>query len=429
MANFYRFILIALVLACAPRASAWTHEAYVWQRQPAPAALDAAIENTRGCLDAYCFLAAEVAFDKTTGTPKITRIPLDYAKLAAAGKPIALAIRVGTLTIKKQFADFQPQLAALATELLAAVHAAKLEPAELQIDFDCPESKLDLYRDWLAALRPALGKTPLAFTALPVWLQHEDAFIALAREADSFVLQVHSLEKPHGIGSFFSICEPGSALCHATLANDLAARAGARFRIALPAYGYTLGFGADGKFVGIAAETPRDWPAGTQLRNIRSDPRAMQTLARDLAAKKFSNATGIIWFRLPVEGDRLVWPAVTFTAVIQNKPIVSQLVAEVRRAQPGLAEIVLINRGQTVEPLPQTVRVTWTRGVRATASDGLVGYYFYYDDDKAANTFLALLNHTADELAPGRARVIGWIRFDFPDSETAEKFSIHADIP
>ena len=453
MEHFYRLPLLALALALArdARAAAWSHEAYVWQRQPAPAALDAALDNTRAFLDAYCFLAAEVVFDKTTGAPKISRIPLDYAKLAAfsaaSRKPIALAIRVGTLSDKKQFADFQPRLVALAAEILDAARAARLEPAELQVDFDCPESKLGFYRDWLIALRPAIGKTPLAFTALPSWFYYADnitagELTALARAADSFILQVHSLTKPLDIHYYFNICDPDSALRDAERANDLAARASVRFRIALPTYGYTLGFDADGLFVGLAAETPRDWPAGTQLRNVRADPIAMQSLAQQLeqlAAQKLSNATGIIWFRLPVAGDRLAWPADTLAAVIQNKPIATRLVAEVHCAKPGLAEVVVINQGQTVEQLPEILHVAWTHGFSPVSYDGLAGYDFYYDragDARDAETLKATKSSLATvEIAPGRARVIGWIRFDFSDSSnssnstTASDFSIHATIP
>jgi len=437
-------LLLALALACAASAASaaraasaatWTNEAYAWQRQPAPAALDAALENTRTYLDAYCFLAAEVTFDKT-GAPKITRVPLDYAKLAAFSaanhKPIALALRIGTLSTPKQFAAFQPALAALAAELLATARAAKLDPAELQLDFDCPESRLDLYRDWLVALRPALGKTPLAFTALPSWLNNAGAFAALVRAADSFILQVHSLEKPDGIHDHIRLCDPDTALRDAARANDLAARAGVRFRVALPTYGYTLGFNAIGLFVGIAAETWRDWPAGTQLRTVRSDPLAMQSLAQQLeqlAAKKLSNATGIIWFRLPVEGDRLAWPADTLAAVIQNNPIVTRLTAEVHCAKPGLAEIVVINQGQTVEQLPERLHVTWTRGFGPVSHDALAGYYFYGDNAEGDNTLIATCEFIPGEIAPGQTRVIGWIRFDFPDTATAENFSIHATIP
>ena len=427
--------ILALSIA-SQAAAAWTHEAYVWQRQPAPAALDAALENTRGFLDAFCFLAAEVSFGKNDAPPKIIRVPLDCGKLAAfsaaARKPIALAIRVGTLTTQKQFADFQPRLAALAAEILSTARAAGLDPAELQIDFDCPESKLGLYRDWLAALRPAIGKTPLAFTALPAWLDHAAAFAALASEADSFVLQVHSLEKPRDIRDHFSLCPRDAALRHATRASDLAARAGTRFRVALPTYGYTLGFNAEGRFIGLAAETPRDWPAGAQLRNVRSDPAAMQSLAHELAAAKFPRATGIAWFRLPVEGDHLAWNAGTLAAVIQNKPITTRLAVEIHRARPGLAEIIVINRGQTAEPLPETLRITWTRGFRPIAYDALGGYSFYYDNGTsgAAGTFVVSRKLTADELAPGRSRVIGWVRFDFSESSNnTENFSIHAAIP
>jgi hypothetical protein len=431
MAGLHRIaaLLLLATSGCIAPAAAWTHDAYVWQRQPSPA-LAAALRSSRDHINTCCLLASEISWHGDA--PRITRPRLDHAALAALGKPIALALRINPLPPKTKPAGHASQIAAEAAAILSAARAAGIVPVELQIDYDCPEHKLAPYRELLRSLRAAAGQTPLTFTALPAWLKHAEDFTALAREADGFVLQVHSLEKPASIDSAFTLCDPARALDWARRADALAARAGpsgARFRVALPTYGYTLGFDAEGRFIGLAAEAPRDWPAGTRLRAVRANPRELQRLARELSAENLARLDGIIWFRLPVAGDRLAWNAETLAAVIRDTPIVSRLSAEIHRTQPGLAEIVIINRGQTAEPLPQTLRVTWTPKGRATACDTLAGYYCYYE--RHGDNVLVVYRHSLApaELAPGRSRAVGWLRFDFPDEKTASAFSIHATIP
>jgi hypothetical protein len=322
MAGLHRIAALLLLAApaapvCAAPAAAWTHDAYVWQRQPSPA-LDAAIHSSRDHIHTCCFLASEISWHGDA--PRIARPRLDHAALAALGKPVALALRINPLPPKTKPADHASQIAAEAAAILSDARAAGIVPVKLQIDYDCPEHELARYRELLPSLRAAAGQTTLTFTALPAWLKHEVDFTALAREADGFVLQVHSLEKPASIDSAFTLCDPGLALDWARRANALAVRArpsGARFRVALPTYGYTLGFDTGDRFIGLAAEIPRDWPAGTRLRTVRANPHELQCLARKLAAENLARLDGIIWFRLPVAGDRLAWNAETLAAVIQ----------------------------------------------------------------------------------------------------------------
>ena len=78
----------------------------------------------------------------------------------------------------------------------AASLAAGLQPAELQIDFDCAESALDEYRIWLEAMKEMIHPIPLTLTVLPCWLKHSRSFGRLVSVVDSYVLQVHSFEPP-----------------------------------------------------------------------------------------------------------------------------------------------------------------------------------------------------------------------------------------
>jgi len=405
---FLRHLLVGafpLVAFAGPASAAFTQEIYVWQRGGGTAVQAALREFAPQC-DGFNVLAAEVSW--RDGKPRFVRGAPDYAALAELGRPVGLSLRIGAYG--GPFAADDPAaraLAGLAAEVLAAARNGGLEPAELQIDFDCAEGKLAGYRRWLTALRPATGRTPLVFTALPAWLDRDD-FAALAGAADGFVLQVHSLEKPAGPDVPFTLCDPVRARRWVRQAVAL----GRPFRVALPTYGYTLAFDRAGKFLSLAAEGPRPaWPAGTRTRTVRADAGALAKLARELAAQPPAHCTGLLWFRLPVAGDRLNWDPLTLATVLRGEVPVAALAVEARRAEAGLAEIVVRNNGQTSEPLPAALVLTWPSEARAVGGDGLAGYRLDLSATGGTARLAAGPSATETLLPPGRTVKVAWLRF------------------
>ncbi len=395
---------LAGLLALAGPALAATREIYVWQRQAARAEVGAAIREFAPRVEGFCVLAAEVSW--RGGRMATVRPRLDYAALIAARRPVGLALRVGAFAGPFAGDDATARaLAALARALLTEARGAGLEPAELQIDFDCAESKLAGYRLWLGALRAAAGGARLGFTALPVWLRHAE-FTALARAADSFVLQVHALEKPTGPETPFTLCDPERALAWARQAGA----AGVPFRVALPTYGYALHFDATGRFVALAAEGPGvAAPPGGRLRVVRSDAPELARLARRLADDPPPQCTGVIWFRLPVAGDRLNWSAETMRVVLGGGIPERKLIGEVQRPEPGLAEIFLVNAGQTTEPLP--ARIDLSAGdARPLAVDNLGGFQLVMAQGRVQGIERAAGASEEASLAPGARMLIAWLR-------------------
>ena len=395
---------------------AGTREAYVWQRQFGAEVADS-LRNFQPQLDGFCVLAAEISW--VGGRMQVARPAIDFAPLVALRKPVGLALRIGTFT--GAFASDDATARAIgdvAVDLIAKARDAGLAVAELQVDFDAAESKLPGYRTWLLALRARLGKTPLMITALPAWLRHE-AFLALAQATDGFVLQVHSLEKPAGPDAPFALCDPVRALAWARQAGEM----GVPFRVALPTYGYVLAFDATGKFVALAAEGPRrTWPKGTQLRVVRADAVAMAQLANELASASPKNCTGVIWFRLPVASDRINWDAVTLAAVLRGEIPRRKLRARVVWSEAGLAEIVVVNDGQTNEPLPGVVNVRWPADARVLAADGLAGFFLETRGGEAQGIVRAADVPADASLAPGRNATIAWLRF-------AHEVSLDVSLP
>ncbi|HTB63119.1 MAG TPA: DUF3142 domain-containing protein [Opitutales bacterium] len=410
------FGLFALNAVSTLTAGAFTQEVYVWQRQPSPA-LAQALDTARDSVAGFDVLGAEIAW--SGGQPDIFRAKLDYAHLAKLGRPVGLVLRIGAFSGPYQADDAVAKLLiATAKSLLAEARAGGLTPSELQIDFDCAESKLDGYRVWLGALRAAIGQTPLIFTALPVWLKHEADFAALAKASDGFILQVHSLDKPSGPDSAFTLCDPARALAYAAQASKV----GVLFRIALPTYGYLVAFDAAGKFFALAAEgRSPDWPATTQVRAVRADAIAMAQLEQSLAKTPPPHCTGVIWFRLPVAGDQLNWDWATLRVVLDGKTPVSKFTTAVDWPEPGLAEISLVNSGQTTEPPPVQVALAWPVDNVPIAGDGLGGFHLDIKNNEGRGIILNATLSPEVSLAPGSRLKIAWLRF-------AHEISLSANI-
>ena len=252
--------------------SALTNEVYVWQRAWTGPVCESVTQHATN-FTSLVVLAAEV----TWRDQKIeaTRAAVDYPTIANTGTPAGLALRIGPFTGPFRENDATTTfLAGLAASLVTEARAHQIEPRELQIDFDCAESKLDGYRVWVEAIRRKISPVPVTITALPSWL-NTGAFPALAKSASNYVLQVHSLARPKDFNSPFNLCDPQAA----QMAVEKAARIGVPFRVALPTYGYVLAFDRNGKFFDLSAEGPRkNWPADARLREVRSDPVELSAL-------------------------------------------------------------------------------------------------------------------------------------------------------
>ena len=418
-AGLWCAVLLGLAAGPLQGSGAWREDAYVWRRRH-DAALAGALAATRERVSGYLPLAAEVTWDDG-GRAGIARVPPDYAALAATGRPVGLVLRAGPYAGPFAAGDTAAKtLAALAKEILGEARRAGLEPAELQIDFDCAEDRLAGYRVWLEELRAAAGGTPLVFTALPAWLRHRAEFAALAQAADGFVLQVHSLEKPTGgPDAVYTLCDPAHALAWAEQASE----AGRPFRVALPTYGYRLAFDREGRFFALSAEGPAPrWPAGTQVRSVRADPAEMLWLERTLADDPPAGCEGVIWFRLPVAGDRLNWDAATFLRVLAGETPRTELALQLAWPEPRLAEVAVVNRGETSPLLPARVALSWTGAGRLIAADGLGGYELRPADGGLAAELVAGAEAAETPLAPGRTRRIAWLRF-------SDEISLEASFP
>jgi hypothetical protein len=374
--------------------------AYVWQRAWTEAVSDAVTEHGTNFTELVA-LSAEVSWKNRL--PQIVRVPLDPLALQGMGRPLGLALRIGAYSGPFKADDAQAHvLTDLAASLLAEAASNRLSVAELQLDFDCAESKLDGYAVWVKAIRSKVKPVPVTITALPAWLK-QPAFKRLIAAADGYVLQVHSLARPKRMEASFNLCDPPEA-CRAV---ERAARLGRPFRVALPTYGYVMAFSPGGQFVGLSAEGPAlSWPEGTQLREICANTEAMAQLLRAWTADRPQALTGVIWYRLPVPQDRLNWSWPTLATVMSGKVPQPDVRAEVRHPDAALTEIDLINAGTADYSQPVQITLHWREG-RLVAADGLRGF----DSTETGANFVQFRNRNGlPRLEPGERRSIGWVR-------------------
>ncbi|MBN2181957.1 MAG: DUF3142 domain-containing protein [Sedimentisphaerales bacterium] len=393
------------------------NEIYVWQRQW-DSGVSEAISETASEVTGFAILAAEVSF-RQGNIEQIVRVPVNYRDLKMARKPVTLVLRIGPFSETfREKSKITELLSKLAGSLIIEAWENDIEPKELQIDFDCAESKLADYRQLVKALRGEIsllrqkdsteGQLPLpvVITALPCWLKHR-SFKALAQEADGFVLQVHSVELPKDAGAQIELCNIDSSLKWA----ERAARLGVPFRVALPTYGYAIGFDKDGKFLGISAEGPSNFrPDDAIVRVVGSDAAAIAGLVRKWHTDRPANMQGLIWYRLPVSTDRLNWKPQTLSMVIKGITPRREIEVDIDRSEAGLAKISLANTGQ-LDCLPDFDVKIECRQSEIIAADGMNGFVFENNRPSGVSLKFAK-DHSFSKINPGEQLMIGWLRIN-----------------
>lgn len=381
-----------------------SHEVYIWQRQWNPM-LSKAIEQAAAQASGFSVLAAEVSW-KAGQVDRVFYVPIDYSTLKATRKPVGLALRIGPYSGPFDKCNSATTLlTSLAASLVADARLAGIESTELQIDFDCAESKLKGYCEWVRAIREKIHPVPVTITVLPCWLKQK-AFVGLVRAANAFVLQVHSLERPKSPESPITLCDCTTAFRWV----EQAARIGVPFRVALPTYGYLVAFNNEGRFIGLCAEGPSQaWARDTTLRIVRSDPIAMAKLVQSWQRDRPCSMQGVIWYRLPIESDCLNWKWVTLSAIMDGQIPRENLQVEVEYPQPELAEIVLINGGEADLSAEVRIEIECDRKT-LVAADSLSG--FAIAEMKPSRICLAYGGTTISPIIrAGERWKVAWLRF------------------
>ncbi len=381
--------VLALGAPVPTRADPLVHDAFVWQRLWQPA-LDAAVADIGKDMRRLLVLSAEVAWEETD-TPLVTTVDPHWETLSATGQPVGIAVRSAVYT-GKDWNAAGARVAEVVAARAAAARAAGVQVGELHLDVDCPTARLSDYIGWLRAVKAAVPGVPLSITTLPDW-QNSPDFARLLAEVDSFVLQVHWLA-PRNDWDEHALLDPVDARAWV---KD-AARFGVPFRVALPTYGYGLGFDEAGNLVSVAAET-RD-AQGAKVREVRADPGVIAEMVAEWRHERPAAMEGVVWFRLPTALDRRGWAAVTLRAVMQGTSPAPEVRARLVAAGNGAWDVVVDNTG-TDRAFESVTVVVCPQGAPVRDMDTTEGVS-NWEGNFSSNA----------PIAPGASRTMGWVRMD-----------------
>ena len=290
------------------------------------------------------------------------------------------------------------------------------EFSELQIDLDCPESKLKSYGEFLKSLKRGLPDTcMLSFTALPCHLKNRD-FGDLAKFADYYVLQVHGLEVPKKLSDDVEILNIKTA----KIAINNAEKIKRPYLLALPTYAYQLNFDRKTKkFLFLNAEKipPKNKKIITKI--IFPDFKDLLCLIRKQRKAELSSCKGIIWFRLPVEGDRYNLDMETLQTLQSGKIPKKQITAQWEENENGTLKLIIKNRG-----ILDTGEVTIS--ILLKNNNGVYDLFKGFSVSKNSSSVGVLPNSIHSKIPPpGKATPVGWFRANNSKNRPKIKITIN----
>lgn len=380
---FTCLLLVSLTLiGCEPPpAGPLDQQVYIWQRQWR-AAHTQALAESRADFSTLRVLAAQAH-------PREGWIQarLNPDQLRQDGRPLIAVIRLDGQLPRLDNAAIRQHI----REIVQTWQADGLNLRGVEIDHDCASNRLAAYATLLHDVRRELPTNlALSITALPAWLS-SPALPDLLKEVDSSVLQVHAVSRPE------------AGLFNAKLAEQWARAYGPLsakpFYLALPAYGIGLLLPANGGAPLVESEVALR--QGGSRQELHANPEQLAELLRTLDNSPVPHLAGLIWFRLPLLGDRRAWPLATLQAVVHQQPLRSNLQVEVQQTG-DLYELRLTNTGNLAAPLPATISSAATG---CEAGDGVQGYRLQRPLDT-----LVFTRQQTGQLSAGGSRALGWVR-------------------
>jgi hypothetical protein len=338
---------------------------YIWQRQWTDSVRNA-VAQAGPHFDSLMVLVGEI--DSGGGVLKFTPARPDWVSVSQTRKPVTLVLRAAATLGDLSAADRLHEVADFVVRCFRGAmdeaRAGNVMIAGVQLDYDCPTSKLGAYADLIDALHAELPDHDLSITALPTWLRWRE-FDRLVSHVTYYVLQVHSLDPPTNIERPLVLCDDSRIPGYLRRA----AAFDAPYYLALPTYGYRVIFDASGKFAALSAEGPQPvLPPGAQMRTVIADPAAIARVVSEVKKRPPYGLIGIAWFRMPVESDELNWPLPALLAVIEGREPSTAVAAELRNPSQGLFEVWIASSGETISSSTVTLAVVWP-GSRPLAYD------------------------------------------------------------
>jgi hypothetical protein len=394
--------LLAALLACMiglsgsmpqirTTAQSLPHDAYIWQRSWIPPVVSAA-RLSSATVRAWRILLAE-----SDQAGRWTTVSVPWADILATQRPIIGVIRIdGRLDERR--------IPALLDQIVSRIEGAGANLVGVEIDYDCPTSKLPGYAHFLATLRSRLApRLTLSITGLPTWINSGELG-RLTANLDEIVLQVHAVEDPRR-GLFDG--DQAERWVH-----ELGRRIQRPFRVALPAYDVRVTWRSDGRLASVEGEMPLlAGPSNSEL--LGATPATVLRFLESLRRTVPANLVGIAWFRLPTDADSRSWSRQTWQAVIAGTlPPVRLRAGLVATDRPAVWTVILSNESAIDATLPRQVRLD----PDCEMADGANGFRLAAGRLSVEGP-LVLEPMRTDRLRAHRQRIIGWARCTRPGQE------------
>ncbi|MCI5009018.1 DUF3142 domain-containing protein [Escherichia coli] len=258
----------------------------------------------------------------------------------------------------------------------------------VEIDYDAPTAKLPDYLTLLSTLHQALPTNiKLSITVLPTWLESPH-LARLLRIADTSVLQVHN------------VLSPEKGLLDASLAQrwvkQYARQTTHPFFIALSAYGSALT--SDNR---VESEAPLY--VAEEMRELSVSPQTIADFIQYLEQQPPHGLQGLVWFRLPLAGDRRAWSLTTLEAVIQHQPLTPRWSLIItQHADKQLFDLAFKNSGVIDASLPKQIIMS---NADCLFADGASHYQV-----QPGPSSLNFVRGSARQLRAGESSPLGWAR-------------------
>lgn len=348
----YLSLVCSLFLNTADLTFASENGVYVWQRSWNTELRDS-IKVVENCVSIFLVLGGN--FSCEDGKIRFKKVDVNWDYFGEKAN-VVMVFRVSSdysslLGNENSWPEFSRYIADFIT-----AGKQKVNIAGLQLDYDCPTSKLTDYSKFLGFIKRQFPDCKISITALPTWLDSNE-FLNLAKETDYYVMQLYSFEPPKTINDEAEIFLKDNALSWIESADKI----GRPFYIALPTYGYEIIFGADGRFIGFKAEhEPLIFKEKIQVRTVSTSPDEIISFLDGLKTKRLKKIRGVFWFRLPVESDEFNWDIKTFLSVLSGKIPNCGLKAYLDEKENGLLELYLENTGERNISSEVSFNVAWS---------------------------------------------------------------------
>lgn len=366
-------------------------DVYVWQRVWTED-VRAAVDERRGEFGRCVVLGVEMDFSEAGGwRVDYFEDPLRYV---SGHEGVDVAVRIGAGAAVLGWDDG-------AIRRVVEVVGRMREGAVVQLDYDCPTSKLGGYVRLLERLRTVFPERRFEVTCLPDWLG-EDDFEGLIGLVDGYVMQVHGVS---GYGG-------GRMLCDAVYAKRVAERCegfGKDFWIALPTYRHAVRRGEDGRVQEVISEGGR-LRGGSAYEMMGADVVELSGLVRDWVVDRPGHLRGLIWYRLPVVGDRMNWTWDTFCKVRAGEVPVGELRVEAVGDDAGFYALFLVNDSKMRLSWPDGLKVSWG-GALAVGVEGS-GEFLVGDLERQMGVDFVWRARDPRPISPGARVKVGWVRLD-----------------